>query len=70
MKKNEKRKLHELSYEELRKRSEQTKQELANLRLQKASGKLKDLHAYAKKRNQNAKLLTIMKEKEPTTENI
>lgn len=64
MKKNEKKKLKEMNFEELKKKLEQERKELVELRMQKEVGKLKDLHAYIKKRKQIATILTIMREKQ------
>jgi len=64
MKRNERQKLRDLSTEELTRKFEETKKELTSLSIQKTTGKLKDLHAYAKKRKEIATLQTIQREKE------
>ena len=70
MKKNEKQKLYEQTLEELKKKAEESKKELINLRMQKESGKLKDLHTYAKKRKEIAILETFIREKQLAKRNV
>lgn len=64
MKKNEKKKLFEMKLGELRNRLEEERKKLAEFRMQSKVGKLKDLHAYSKKRKEIAAILTIMREKQ------
>ncbi len=64
MKRNEKQKLSELIKEELSRKVQEAKNELTNLSLQKASGKLKDVHTFAKKRKELALLMTLARERE------
>jgi large subunit ribosomal protein L29 len=67
MKVKDKKKLMELSIDELSKKLGEERKKLVELRMQKEAGKLKDLHAYIKKRKEIATILTIMREKELTS---
>jgi ribosomal protein L29 len=62
MKKNEKKKLIEMNSNQLRKKLDQERKKLVELKMQKEVGKLKDLHAYTKKRKEIAIILTILRE--------
>ena len=64
MKKNEKKKLREMNSNQLRKKLDEERKNLVELRMQKEVGKLKDLHAYAKKRKELAIILTMIQEKQ------
>lgn len=61
MKKKDKKKLHELSDTQLKKRIESSLKEAQQERLNIAAGKTKDVHAYSKKRKEVATLLTIQR---------
>ena len=63
MKSKDKKKLKELGIDDLQKKLSQERKKLVELRMQKEVGKLKDLHAYTKKRKEIATLLTIMRER-------
>lgn len=63
MKKRDKKKLKEMSSDQLRKKLDEERKKLVEIKMQKEIGKLKDLHAYTKKRKEIATILTIMQEK-------
>lgn len=63
MKTNDKKKLHSLKIEELERKLQEEQQKLVELRMQKAVGKMKDFHAYAKKRKDIAVIATIIRNK-------
>jgi len=64
MKRKELKKLHQLSIGELREKLAQARKELVDLRMSAGREKTKDIRAVAKKRDEIAKLATILKEKE------
>jgi ribosomal protein L29 len=64
MKKNDRQKLTVLKIEELEKKLMEERQGLLKLKMEKETGKLKDLHAYAKKRKDIARIRTLIGEKQ------
>lgn len=62
--KNSKKKLHQDSIGALQKKLAKERQNLMQIKMQQQSGKLKDLHSYAKKRKQIAAIATILREKQ------
>ena len=64
MKRKEVKKLHQLGVDELREKLTQARKELVDLRMSAGREKTKDIRAVAKKRDEIAKIATILKEKE------
>ena len=64
MKKNDRQKLAVLKIEELEKKLMEERQGLLKLKMEKETGKLKDLHAYSKKRKDIARIRTLIGEKQ------
>ena len=62
-------KLHDLSSDELRKNLNDARQELMNLRFQQATGELTDYTRLRHIRRQIARLLTLLRERELTAAN-
>lgn len=60
MKKKDKQKLVELTPSELQKKLETELKMLMEIKMKKQTGKLKDLHEYAKKRKEIAVIKTIL----------
>lgn len=65
MKTKTKKELHVKTASELKTALKEAKEELFSLRLQKTQKKLKNLRSIFEKRKDIAKILTILKEKEP-----
>jgi large subunit ribosomal protein L29 len=57
-------KLHELSFDELQRNLNDTRQELMNLRFQQATGELTDFTRLRQTRRQVARLMTLLHERE------
>jgi len=64
MKRKDIEKLHQLSVQELREKLTQAKKELVDLRMSEGKEKIKDIKAMGKKRDEVARVMTILKEKE------
>jgi ribosomal protein L29 len=64
VKKKDIQKLHQLSLGELQERLVQARKELVDLRMSAGKEKTKDVKAIGKKRDEIARVMTILKEKE------
>lgn len=64
MKRKDVEKLHQLSVQELREKLVQTRKELIDLRMSEGREKTKDVKIIGKKRDDLARIMTILKEKE------
>jgi len=64
MKRKDVEKLHQLSVQELREKLIQTRKELIDLRMSEGREKTKDVKIIGKKRDDLARIMTILKEKE------
>jgi len=64
MKRKDVEKLHQLSVQELREKLVQTRKELIDLRMSGGREKTKDVKIIGKKRDDLARIMTILKEKE------
>lgn len=68
MKRKQIQELHQKETGELRKLLSQAQDELVKLRMDLEAKKIKDVHALAKKRDEIARIKTILKEKESMEE--